>query len=139
MELTGGCYCGAVRYRIGGEVLTHAMCFCRECQHVAGGGPTVAILVPEDSFAYTKGTPTVFARGDLAAPVSRQFCGACGTQLATRSPRVGSNVIVKVGSLDDSSAVGMPQVAVFTSEKQVFHCIPEGVAQFDKNPPARGD
>ncbi len=31
MEVEGGCYCGAVRYKASGEPLFKGQCHCREC------------------------------------------------------------------------------------------------------------
>jgi len=131
MELTGGCYCRKLRYRIDKEPRMKAMCLCRECQHVAGGGPNVIMSVPEEGFTYTQGEPRSFARSDLAEPASREFCGECGTHILTRSPRAPGFALVKVGSLDDPSAFGMPAIAVHAGEKQAYHCIPEGVRVFE--------
>jgi hypothetical protein len=110
-----------------------AICLCRERQQIAGGGPNFAMTVDANGFAYTQGAPRVFARSDLEAPAWREFCGTCGTHITTRSPR-SPDLVVKVGSLDDPAVYGMPTVAVYTSESQPYHCVPEGVAQFEKFP-----
>lgn len=134
MELEGGCYCGKVRYRTSGPIGGTGICLCRECQHVSGGGGTIAMVVPEDSFAYTAGEPARFARPDLDQPASREFCRDCGTQLATRSPRSPGHVIIKAGTLDDPSVIGQVGSVIYTSEKQVYHAIPDGVPVFEKFP-----
>jgi len=36
MGLTGGCHCGAIRYRTEGKPLHHALCHCRDCRRHAG-------------------------------------------------------------------------------------------------------
>jgi len=36
MAITGGCHCGAVRYEVTGEALTHALCHCSDCRRSAG-------------------------------------------------------------------------------------------------------
>ena len=134
MRLTGGCYCGAVRYEAAGDVQAKGMCFCRECQYIAGGGANVVIGMPEKDFTYVKVQPQSFARNDLEAPAIREFCPTCGTHLVTRSPRARGLVLIKVGTLDDPALFGMPQVAVYTQEKQVYHVVPEGVPSFSKRP-----
>ena len=134
MEVTGGCYCGGLRYVAKGEPLAKAMCFCRECRHLAGGGANVILSMPLDGFSYTQGEPSQFARDDLENPVTRDFCGNCGTPILSRSPRMPKAVLIKAGSLDDQDAYGMPHAAVYCCEKQPYHVVPEGVAAFDTFP-----
>ena len=43
-------------------------------------------------------------------------------------------VLLKVGTLDDPSAFGGPQMAIYLCDKQDFHQIPDGVATFDRMP-----
>ena len=133
MKLEGGCYCGAVRYAAEGEPVMKAQCHCRECQYISGGAPNLFFLAPEAGFAYTKGAPKQFSRSDLEQPVTREFCETCGTHLVTRRPDL-SPVIVKVGTLDDPSAFGGPQLAIFTIDKQPFHHIPDGMPTFERLP-----
>jgi hypothetical protein len=137
LDLTGGCYCGAVRYRATGGVLTKGICFCRECQHVSGGGGSVIMAMPAAGFSYISGRPAQFSRPDLETPGTREFCVNCGTHLVTRSPRMKVAVLIKVGSLDDQSVYDMPGAIVYTSEKKAYHCLPEGVPTFEKFPTAR--
>jgi hypothetical protein len=65
--------------------------------------------------------------------VTREFCADCGTHLVTRRADV-SAVILKIGTLDDPRLYGVPQVAIFTIDKQAFHWIPEGLPTFERMP-----
>jgi hypothetical protein len=133
MKLEGGCYCGKVRYVAEGEPMRKGQCHCRECQFITGGGPNMFVVMPSAGFAYTKGAPKQFTRGDLENPVTREFCPDCGTHMATRPP--GRPVIVvKVGTLDDPKLYGGPQMAIFTIDKQPFHQVPEGLPTFERMP-----
>ncbi len=134
MELEGGCYCGAVRYKSEGDAMFKGQCHCRECQYASGGAPNIVMAMPESGFSYTKGKPAAFSRPDLDNPVSREFCGACGTQLVSRTSAVPGAALIKVGTLDDPSAFGMPQMAIFLIDKQSFHQVPDGVATFERTP-----
>jgi len=134
MSFEGGCYCGNVRYEAGGDALFKGQCHCRECQYVSGGGPNYTMGVAAGAFRYTKGEPRAFQRSDLDSPVTREFCGDCGTQLVARSPAMAGAVMLKVGTLDDPAAYGGPQMVIYTCDKQPFHQIPEGVPVFDKLP-----
>ena len=136
MEIEGGCYCGALRYKAEGDSLFKGQCHCRECQYVSGGGPNYVMGLPEAGFSYTSGAPKLFSRSDLDNPVSREFCGECGTHILARSPGMPGAVILKVGTLDDPSLFGGPQMAIYTIDKQSFHMIPEGLASFERTPGA---
>ncbi|WP_293677666.1 GFA family protein [uncultured Phenylobacterium sp.] len=133
MKFEGGCYCGAVRYTAEGEPAFKAQCHCRECQYITGGGPNFFMLMPADGFKYVKGQPSAFSRSDLENPVTREFCPSCGTHLVTRLPG-RPVVVVKVGSMDDPKLYGGPQMAIYTMDKQPFHCIPEGLPTNERVP-----
>ena len=136
MEIEGGCYCGAVRYRAEGEAMLRGQCHCRECQYITGGAPNVVLGMPEAGFAFTKGKPRPFARADLETPVTREFCGTCGTHLLTRAPGLPGAVLLKVGPLDDPGVFDGPQMAIYHAEAQPFHSVPEGCAVFERAPGA---
>jgi hypothetical protein len=134
MEVEGGCYCGSVRYKTEGDPLFKAQCHCRECQYVSGGSPAVVMGMPEAGFAYIQGAPKPFRRSDLEDPVTREFCPECGTHLLSRAPGVPGAVLLKVGTLDDPSLFGGPQMAIYTMDKQGFHHLPDGVPSFERTP-----
>ncbi len=134
MEVEGGCYCGAVRFQVEGEPLFKGQCHCRECQYISGGSPNMVMAMPEAGFAWTKGEAKPFRRSDLENPVTREFCAECGTHLLSRAPGVPGAVLLKVGTLDDPSLFGMPEVAIFMIDKQSFHHVPDGVAVFERTP-----
>jgi hypothetical protein len=134
MNVEGGCYCGALRYQSEGEPLMKVQCHCRECQYISGGHANVVMAMPEASFKYTKGSPKGFRRGDLPKPVTREFCAECGTHVLTKSPNLPGAVLLKVGTFDQPSLFGAPQMVIFTADKQSFHELPAGVPTFERMP-----
>ncbi|MCA0872914.1 GFA family protein [Seohaeicola saemankumensis] len=135
MALTGGCYCGALRYEAAGDAMMKAQCHCRECQYFSGGGANYFMILPEDGFTYVKGTPAQFTRSDLDKPVTREFCPTCGTHILTRLPD-RPLLVLKAGPLDDAAAgYGGPAMAIYTVDQQPFHLIAEGLPQFERLPP----
>lgn len=134
MIIEGGCYCGAVRYHAEGEPLARVQCHCRECQYISGGGANYVIGLPDAGFKYVKGTPKTFRRSDLESPVTREFCGDCGTPLTSRTPVMPGVVLVKVGSMDQPADFGQPDFACFTVDKQPFHLVPPGLPTFERLP-----
>ncbi|QPH52635.1 GFA family protein [Pontivivens ytuae] len=133
MTMTGGCYCGALRYEVTGRPLFKAQCHCRACQHIAGGGPNYFMVLPPDGFAYVTGAPKRFARPDLEQPVTREFCETCGTHITTRRPDL-NGVVLKVGTLDDPAAFGGPKAAIFMEDRQPFHIVADDVPCFETLP-----
>jgi len=89
--------------------------------------------MPPEGFSYTRGEPKQFSHGDLESPVTREFCAECGTHIATRRPGLRA-VILKVGTLDDPSLFGGPQMAIFIIDKQPFHHIPDGLPTYERLP-----
>jgi hypothetical protein len=134
MKLEGGCYCKSIRYEVEGTPIFKGQCHCRECQYCSGGSPNVTMAMPEAGFRYTKGAPKAFRRKDLDKPVTREFCGECGTPLLSRTPAMPGTVLLKVGSLDDPKQFGGPQVAIFLCDKQPFHLVPPGIPTFERVP-----
>lgn len=133
MKLEGGCYCGKVRYVAEGEPMMKAQCHCRECQYITGGSANTFLIMPIAGFAYTADAPKRFRRSDLENAVTREFCAECGTHVVTRPQRL-QGVVIKVGTLDDPSLFGGPQIAIYTVDKQPYHHVPEGMPAFERLP-----
>ena len=134
MPLTGGCFCGALRFEINGELRMRALCLCRICQRISGGAGNLFVGLMAEDFRYTAGEPRCFTHpGNDAAP-TREFCVECGVHVAARSPKAPGGIVVKVGALDDPSRFAGPELAFWTEEKQSFHVIPEGVRAFPTIP-----
>ncbi|GAB2187485.1 GFA family protein [Roseibium sp. LAB1] len=100
-KLSGGCQCGAVRYRVTGEVGYPHLCHCRMCQKASGNFFLPLIGAAKADFEWTRGEPSWF---HSSKPVRRGFCGTCGTPLAFET--IGDEHIAFThGSLDDVAAV----------------------------------
>jgi hypothetical protein len=102
--------------------------------YITGGSPTEILAMPLAGFKITQGETKSFTRTDIPTPVTREFCPNCGTHLLTRAPTMPQAVLLKVGSLDDPTVFGMPQIALYTGEKLAFHHIPEGTRAFEGLP-----
>jgi hypothetical protein len=92
------------------------------------------MAMPEAGFAYTKGSPSAFTRPDLEGAVTREFCGTCGTHTLTRVPSMPGALMLKVGTLDDPSVFGTPQMAIFGIDRQPFHALLQGAPTFERGP-----
>jgi len=102
MNYTGGCLCGALRYSSSVDPIDAGYCHCRMCQKISG-----ATVLPWASFSpsdlnYTKGQPKIYKSSDWG---QREFCEACGSQIAFRGMERNDTVEINVGTLDDPEII----------------------------------
>jgi hypothetical protein len=133
-KLTGGCQCGKIRYEITGTPKALVVCHCTDCQRQSGSAFGMTLPVNEADFRMTKGEVKTYAstsaagRGKLGA-----FCPDCGTRIYHKPEWRKGTVSVKPGTLDDTSWL-KPETHLWTSSKQGWVAIPEGVKTFDRQP-----
>ena len=133
MKISGGCYCGSLRYEANGDVEASIQCHCRECQYITGGNPNIIMIMPLSGFEFVKGIPKTFKRKDIEKAVTRLFCENCDTGIGTKNPNRPNSIILKVGTFDDPS-IFKPDIAIFTIDKQKFHYIDDGLKSFERRP-----
>jgi hypothetical protein len=99
-SITGGCQCGAIRFRVHGSLGRASICHCRMCQKATGGffGPYVSVLAKD--FVWTRGEPRRFASSDK---VRRGFCPDCGTNLTFEYSRAVTDLAI--GAFDDPTPI----------------------------------
>ena len=100
--LTGGCFCGAVRYEAGGEPFHTTLCHCADCRRVAGAPAVAWFSVATADYRVVAGTPRMFAS---SARAQRSFCPDCGTGLTFQAHASLDEIDVTIGSLDDPGFV----------------------------------
>lgn len=110
-KITGGCYCGAIRYECDGPPVEPGICHCRHCQRWTGSAFLAVAGFPLTGFRYTKGSPKA---NRSASIVERCFCPDCGSSLHSRylvnlgDDHIAENpdyVLVSVGTLDNPEVV----------------------------------
>jgi hypothetical protein len=112
-KISGGCYCGKVRFEATGPVLSQANCHCANCRRAAGAQAVAWITVKTPEFAFTTGSPKRY-RTDTGA--YRTFCADCGTSLTYENDSRPGEVDITTGSLDDPERFP-PTKDVFADEK----------------------
>lgn len=98
--LTGGCQCGALRYRLASAPTDASICHCRMCQKAFGSYFAPLAGVPVADLGWTRGELATYRSSD---PVERGFCRDCGTPLTYRV-LASDRISVSIGSLDDPDA-----------------------------------
>lgn len=91
---TGGCQCGAVRFRIEGTLGTSSICHCRMCQKAFGNLFAPLVSVGNSKLNWTKSEPSKFQSSNH---VARGFCERCGTPLTYEAP---DGIAIALGAFD---------------------------------------
>ncbi len=97
----GGCFCGAIRYRIEGQASNSMICHCQTCRRVAASPAVAWVTFEKKCFAIVKGEPTQFHSSQA---VRRTFCASCGTPLTYEHLEHAVSVDVTTCSLDEPGA-----------------------------------
>ncbi len=111
--ITGGCYCGEIRYKASGVPKYAGVCYCGDCRKIAGAQSVAWVTFAVEDFEYTKGTPVSYQSSEK---VKRTFCGICGTGLTYQIERRKQEVDVTMASLDDPEKFP-PRNLVYADEK----------------------
>ena len=114
-QASGGCLCGAVRYRLESEPFDGGWCHCRTCQLASGAPAMVFATVPEGDLVWTKGAELV-RKVKSSSFGHREFCGECGTPFTMKVDHQPETVDFSVTTLDDPDAV-RPGFHIFWASK----------------------
>ncbi len=130
-SFSGGCACGAVRYRLKSEPMFVHCCHCRDCQRQTGSAFVLNALIETDRIEVEAGTPQpVPLPTESGRPHDVYRCPACLTALWSdygRRPRLR---FVRVGTLDDAASLA-PDVHIFTRSKLPWITLPAGQPAFE--------
>lgn len=134
--ISGGCLCGAVRYELAGDLGPAGYCHCEDCRRVSGSAFGVSVRVAAAAFRIVAGSPKSFTKsGDSGRPVTRCFCGDCGSPLYTLPPLHPDVVFIKAGSLDDPSVV-RPNRQAWTRSRVSWAEIDPGIVSYETSRPS---
>jgi hypothetical protein len=129
--LEGGCACGALRYRLASEPMFVHCCHCRDCQRQTGSAFVLNALIETNRVEKLSGeTKAVAAPTDIGLPHHIHRCTSCGTAMWSHYGGVLALSFVRVGTLDEPSALP-PNVHIYTRSKLPWVAQPADVPAFD--------
>jgi len=130
-ELTGGCSCGAIRYRLRSAPMFVHCCHCKDCQRQTGSAFVLNALFEADRVEIVSGAPEgVTMPTESGRPHDIYRCREC--RIALWSTYGGRPQIrfVRVGTLDEPSALP-PDVHIYTRSKLPWVKLPESTPAFE--------
>ena len=96
--MTGGCICGAVRFRLDARPDWVSYCHCKDCRK-ATGAPLTAFVGAATATVRFEGEvkPAVYRS---SPQVQRHFCPRCGSPIAYEDERLPGMIYFFLGALD---------------------------------------
>ncbi|WP_176086346.1 GFA family protein [Martelella sp. HB161492] len=126
----GGCFCGAVRFRMHGRPMFVHACHCKDCQRQTGGPFVVNGLIEADRLAVTQGSPQITTLPtDSGYPHDVVRCSDCGTALWSDYGRRGWMAFIRIATLDEPGSF-QPDVHIYTRSKLPWLPLPAAARSF---------
>lgn len=97
--IEGGCQCGALQFRIDGEITDLSHCHCSMCRRLHGAAFVTFAGVSGAALEWTTGNEALktFASSDKN---DRLFCELCGSQLGCISKPEPDMIYLAMGTVD---------------------------------------
>ena len=131
--MTGSCQCGGVTYKLLAEPMMIVACHCKECQKLSTSAFSITALVSTDAVEF-KGELKEWRRtADSGNINGAMFCPTCGNRMYHFNPDDPGRIKLKPSTLDDTSII-QPTAHIWTSQKQDWYTIPEGVTVCETQP-----
>jgi hypothetical protein len=112
---TGGCLCGAVRYRLGAAPFVMYHCHCSQCRRASGSSFATNLLVPTAAFEVTAGA-SALGSFESSPGKRRFFCSRCGSPIYSASEATPNLRSLRAGTLDGDPGV-RPSVHIHVDSK----------------------
>ncbi len=127
----GGCACGAVRYRLESAPMFVHCCHCLDCQRQTGSAFVLNALIEADRVSLSSGRVESSAMPTESGSPHHIFrCPSCGTALWSEYGGRSQVRFVRVGTLDEPSAL-TPDVHIYTRSKLPWVTLPDAVPRFE--------
>ncbi len=129
--LTGGCFCGRIRYEADGTPFHATICHCADCRRVAGSPCVAWFSLAASGLRFVAGVPRRFAS---SARAMRSFCPDCGTPLTFQHADCPAEIDITTCSLDDPGLVP-PRDHVRTTGRLSWVHMDDGLREYPATRP----
>jgi hypothetical protein len=119
---SGGCRCGAVRFEASAEPHHVSYCHCSDCRKATAAVVSAFVGFMADEVSLTGETLRSYDNG----PVTRSFCGVCGTPIAYADERIGDRLYFMLGAMDAPEKY-QPALHAYVSEQLPYVHMTDGL------------
>ena len=127
--ITGRCQCGAVAWRLDGEVTFISHCHCSICRRIHGAAFGTFAHGDATVFHWARGEDSI-ARYESSPGVFRAFCRVCGSQVPVIERQ---QVCIPAGGIDGDPGV-RPSRHIFVGSKAPWYEITDTLPQYHEFP-----
>ncbi|MBW1880444.1 MAG: GFA family protein [Deltaproteobacteria bacterium] len=120
MAIEGGCHCGAIRYRVNGELLGVIHCHCSDCRRWHGNYSAYAVAKLAD-FEFLSGEDTL-KWYESSTKARRGFCPQCGSSIF-KDNKDGEKIVLSVGAIDAPTGLSFLK-NIFEDSKGDYYALP---------------
>ena len=106
-QYTGGCLCGAIRFRATGKPNRVGICHCMDCRKLHGSPFHASAIFPQDA---------VTIQGESRTYAGRHFCGQCGATVFGQSD---DEIELSLGSFDEPNLF-KPSYELWTIRREAW-------------------
>lgn len=131
---TGGCACGAIRYRIAGEPVFMNHCQCRDCRHLSGTGHGSYLTFHAAAVGLTGQVAQWGVIADSGNAKTSGFCARCGSPVTVRFAAMPQFFTVHAASLDEPERF-QPQAVTYRRSALAWDQHDPALPTFDRLPP----
>ncbi len=131
---TGSCRCGAVRFETSADPFHVSYCHCTDCRRASGAPVSAFVGFAADRVTMAGATIRTYENG----PVTRSFCGSCGSPLAYVDTRLAGSIWFMLGAMD-APADHKPTLHAWVREQLPFVHMPDGLPHAPRSSVPRPD
>lgn len=131
--ITDSCQCGRVTYKLHKPPIAVAACHCKQSQKLSTSAFSITAMVDSDAIEIN-GELSEWSRiADSRNTSAAKFCPVCANHIYHYNPSNPQHIMLKPSTLSDTTIIN-PTIHVWTSEKQDWYTIHEGVVAFETQP-----
>jgi hypothetical protein len=135
-QISGGCLCGAVRYRAAAAPLISVKCYCADCRRTSGTGHAAHVVMPASAVEVTGTVNTYSNTADSGSKITRAFCPTCGTIVYSLNSSKTGLTMLRASTLDDVGQIN-PQFSLYATRAPAWDPVSPSLPAFDEMPPMR--
>jgi hypothetical protein len=133
-EITGGCGCGNVRWRLNAPPTGAAFCHCTRCQRRTGTGGSPSARIAPGSLEFERGEQLLKAWAPDGG-WRKFFCSECGSAVMSQDPENEELIGLRLGGFDSDPGV-RPKHHQFAAYASPWLPIPDdGLPRYDESAP----